>query len=570
MTLRRLLFAASGNSGSRHQLTNTLNCIAILLLLTVSLTTLGAETFYVDAANGNDNNSGTSEATAWRTALEVTSRTFQAGDIILFKRGGIWLEELEIDANSDGTAASPIRVGAYGSGAAPVLQRITARGEWWIFEDLEVDRQKEGGTAFRLIGAHNAIVRNMEIHNGTSDGIDVNGANDVVIENCEIHHFLRGSFTSQEDAHGIAAQDVDGLTIRGTNIHHFSGDAFQTDPDRDTNTPNNILIEDCEMWTGPLAENFNSWNAGEVPGENAVDTKLVKEGWDSVTRMVITIRNTVAHGFVNDGFINNRAAFNMKEKIEAVFDGVTVYNCEIAFRLRGTRGNANVTLLNAVVYDCDKAIRAEDDLSNLRVFNSTFGDDLPTHIQFAGGSGGTGSWDIRNNAFMDSKPSVASDVSNEVTASTDFINAAGRDYRIAGGSNLIDNGNVIGEVIQDRDGNLRPQGVSHDIGAYEFTDSATGIEDESGNEVRDFLLGQNYPNPFNPSTRFDINLARQSQVVVEVYDLTGRLVATVINEPLQAGVHTISLDAADLPSGQYFYRVSALGVSKVRRMILMK
>ncbi len=551
---------------------NQFNRLSQLLLFVFLLiaTALSAETYYVDASAGNNSNSGRSETTAWRTVEEVTNRTFQPGDVILFKRGEVWLEELEVSVNSNGTAASPIRVGAYGTGVPPVLQRVTARGQWWIFEDFEVNRQKEGGTAFRLIGAHNSIIRNLEIHNGTSDGVDVNGSNDVLIENCEIHHFLRGSFSSQEDAHGIAAQDVDGLTIRGTNIHHFSGDAFQTDPDRDTNTPNNILIEDCEMWTGPLDEDFNSWNAGEVPGENAVDTKLVKEGWDSVTRMQITIRNTVAHGFVADGFINNRAAFNMKEKIEAVFDGVTVYNCEIAFRLRGTRGNANVTLINAVVYDCDKAIRAEDDLSNLRVFNSTFGDGLPTHIQFAGGSGGTPTWDIRNNAFLGSKPSVASDVSNEVTAASDFINASGRDYRIAGGSNLIDTGNAIAEVTQDRDGNQRPQGISHDIGAYEFTDSTTGLETDPQNAITDFVLGQNYPNPFNPSTRFQIDLARQSQVVVEVYDLTGRLVTTLLNEPLEAGVHTVNFEAADLPSGPYFYRVNALGTSKVRRMILMK
>ena len=66
---------------------------------------------------------------------------------------------------------------------------------------------------------------------------------------------------------------------------------------------------------------------------------------------------------------------------------MTVYDSEIAFRLRGTRGNVNVTIINTEIHDCQKAIRAEDTLSNLKVYHSTFGDAIVTDFQIVAGDG---------------------------------------------------------------------------------------------------------------------------------------------------------------------------------------
>ena len=60
--------------------------------------------------------------------------------------------------------------------------------------------------------------------------------------------------------------------------------------------------------------------------------------------MRITVTNMIALVFINEGFIANRVVFNMKEKIDAILDGVTVYDSEIAFRLCSARGIANVTI----------------------------------------------------------------------------------------------------------------------------------------------------------------------------------------------------------------------------------
>ena len=75
--------------------------------------------YYVDHVTGNDNNSGTSESTAWKTVARVNQASFAPGDRILFKRGEIWREQLTISAA--GMPNCPISFDAYGSGNPPVI-----------------------------------------------------------------------------------------------------------------------------------------------------------------------------------------------------------------------------------------------------------------------------------------------------------------------------------------------------------------------------------------------------------------------------------------------------------------
>jgi hypothetical protein len=85
-----------------------------------------------------------------------------------------------------------------------------------------------------------------------------------------------------------------------------------------------------------------------------------------------------------------------------------------------------------------------------------------------------------------------------------------------------------------------------------------------------FELQQNFPNPFNPSTEIRFSLPRSSQVTLRVYDLLGREVATLVQGPLPAGMHEVTLDASSLPSGIYFYRLNAGNLAQIRKMMLLK
>jgi len=99
-----------------------------------------------------------------------------------------------------------------------------------------------------------------------------------------------------------------------------------------------------------------------------------------------------------------------------------------------------------------------------------------------------------------------------------------------------------------------------------------------GNEVpKEFKLSQNYPNPFNPSTRIKFAVARQSNVRITVYDITGRLITTLVNENLRAANYEIKFDARDISSGIYFYKLetdasASLSTSYIetKKMVLVK
>jgi len=92
----------------------------------------------------------------------------------------------------------------------------------------------------------------------------------------------------------------------------------------------------------------------------------------------------------------------------------------------------------------------------------------------------------------------------------------------------------------------------------------------NGGIPREFALGQNYPNPFNPTTTISYVIGQPSLTTLKVYDILGRVVATLVNEVKAPGSYRVSWDAADYPSGVYTYRVQAGKFADVKKMILMR
>ncbi|HTK82014.1 MAG TPA: T9SS type A sorting domain-containing protein [Bacteroidota bacterium] len=85
-----------------------------------------------------------------------------------------------------------------------------------------------------------------------------------------------------------------------------------------------------------------------------------------------------------------------------------------------------------------------------------------------------------------------------------------------------------------------------------------------------FLLAQNYPNPFNPTTSFRFALPAANHATLTVYDLLGRMVATIVDKDLNPGDYSVFWTPGNIPSGVYFYRLKAGTFSETKRLLLLR
>lgn len=264
------------------------------------------------------------------------------------------------------------------SDAAPLASPVGARGQVGcdanakrvsrlvinqpgVYSNYLVDGQWSDGTLVK-INADGVTLRNCEIRNGTGNAVTVY-AKDVLIESCKIHHALAGTFDQQRDAHGITGRPQN-LVIRNCEIGLVSGDAIQFDPGR--GPWDQVLVERCTLWTGPLPADAAGFRRGQRPGENAVDTKQRLTN----PRSRLTIRSCLMFGWNQPGQISNLAALNLKDHVQVTVENCILRDNEIGFRIRGVtgeRGGAQVTIDHCAVYDSAVGLRIEDQPQNLVV-----------------------------------------------------------------------------------------------------------------------------------------------------------------------------------------------------------
>ena len=136
--------------------------------------------------------------------------------------------------------------------------------------------------------------------------------------------------------------------------------------------------------------------------------------------------------------------------------------------------------------------------------------------------------------------------------------------------------------ITSSNGKLWPVWMDNRTGIYQIwtvpIELSSVSVDETPGQVSDFRLEQNYPNPFNPSTKIKFTIpsviaseAKQSQLVsLKVYDVLGNEVATLLSEEKSAGSYEVEFNAAQLPSGIYFYQLLSRSFTDTKKMILLK
>lgn len=158
---------------------------------------------------------------------------------------------------------------------------------------------------------------------------------------------------------------------------------------------------------------------------------------------------------------------------------------------------------------------------------------------------------------------------------TPFENA---EHQIGGGS-FDPASNRLFLSIQKADTAQGPYANPPVIVVYRFAiDGTVAVEEESDETPRDFELGQNYPNPFSakgsasfgkPLTVINFHLPMSSRVLLQVFDVSGREVATLVEANLYAGHHAVRFAPQGLTAGLYFYKITAGKFSQTRKAVVL-
>jgi hypothetical protein len=90
------------------------------------------------------------------------------------------------------------------------------------------------------------------------------------------------------------------------------------------------------------------------------------------------------------------------------------------------------------------------------------------------------------------------------------------------------------------------------------------------NKPTKYSLKQNYPNPFNPTTTISFDLQKEGTVQLEIFNVQGKIVSTLVNGTMDQGNHNVRFNSSGLPSGVYFYRLQTQEFTDIKRMLLLR
>lgn len=269
--------------------TNKRVAFAVLIGIAVSLTTLyialtvrrpiapqAVAAYYMDSVSGNDANAGT-EAAPWRTFAPIQARTIAPGTTIYLKRGSTWAGELTIDES--GTAAAPILITAYGTGALPQISNPT-----------------QGGHGIAVVG--NYVTIEQVYFNGVQDAAVLLRGGHNTVRDCEMYH--AGSGVIAEGQYNLITRNyMHDLTAVKNTPDVFDDDYgctgvwfFNSDNEASYNKIERAICDSYDYGPGGMGKpfqtyynadnnyihhNYAAWSDGfiEVGGGSARNTRIV-------------------------------------------------------------------------------------------------------------------------------------------------------------------------------------------------------------------------------------------------------------------------------------------------------
>ena len=319
-----------------------------------------------------------------------------------------------------------------------------------------------------------------------------------------------------------------------------------------------------------------------VTGGNASITGNNEGGGVKVTLGTPILRNCVIHG--------NSAVFG--GGVHSNGSNVRITNC-IFFDNTASVGGGYYTVYegayvtNSTFYDnsaTDSAgaifytanLNDPGHIKNTIVWGNTapvspqvIGGPVPVSFSLIEGSGGSGlGWD----------PTVGIDAGGNIDSNPMFVDAMNANFRLLAGSPAMDSGDNTNFFIPptDIEGDPRIANMVIDMGPHENTDVVSGIGDDPTELPLPKItqLRSIYPNPFNPTVTIVVDLDRRRHVRVDIFDVVGRRVDTVIDETRGAGTHSIRWNAGSgckpMASGIYFVLIRSEEWRAQQKIVLLK
>jgi hypothetical protein len=540
-----------------------------------------AQTNYYVSLTGNNNNSGLSQANAWRKinyALSSSSPVM-AGDTVFIKAGNYGNENIVIEKN--GTASNPIVIEGYLSipGDNPNLNYSYGDNL-----DAAVMPLIDGGD--RTSG----------------DGIDINGSANIIIKNIQITNYEYGIYTWSSSSTNLILDNIIVMSIGDINAS-YSGLGIGIVYADNNIVRNCIVVNSCAEGitleaNNNLIENCQVYCDENMTSEASTDYYIVAEGNNNIFRNCYIERvgdlDHVGHGMGLKGNCENNL---FEDCIAKDIEGGGFY-----VRHRGAKFNE--------FRNC-KAIGTLDDVLGFLVrdgasyneFNNCLSDSCTSGIRFMdtdedGGAQYCGRHNIFNNCiinkpiwaieFLDySLPSPADSnlfvncvfnggtylfetsrenydnemvnciVSNFQTLNTGtepllFENPTIGDFHLQNGSPCIDAGTSDNAPIFDFEGTLRPKGLGFDIGAYEYSETSGLLE----SNINEFVV---YPNPTTDNIYISNHFLNLDY---EIISIAGILVKS-------GKVDSNIIHLSKLKSGKYFIKIveNKLGKINIAKII---
>jgi hypothetical protein len=306
------------------------------------------------------------------------------------------------------------------------------------------------------------------------------------------------------------------------------------------------------------------------------------DAWDKHTYNIDVYQNIV-HNCGADGFALASEAGGLLQNVR-VYNNIA-YNNEIRGLTVGNWGEPGVQehpmdsikVINNTFYGNGQGVWGggihieNPDAKNLIVRNNIVSQNLSFQIALEGVS--PDSVTVDHNLIDGFRGDLGEIFgSDSVVGDPTFRDTSSANFRLLSGSPAIDRGSPVDAPSEDFDGTRRPQGTGYDIGAFEYTTTGIGGGGSLSREAQVFIV--NHPNPFRQNTVISYQHSLESAASVGIYDLSGRLVRTLIGEATGSGRYAAAWDGMDregrrLPGGIYFSRLAPGDGSHTRQMVLL-